>query len=120
LLLIAAVYPSGRLRQRLTFWFFQSGFSSCDGAQERLGSPVMELKTKEPKTEVPFDPVLFAAVVPSRKPSAKDLEDTNERLDDAIEPKELTRPASKKQIPISFFRPGPFGGTGTSAKLNFY
>ena len=48
----------------------------------------MKLKTNEPKTEVPFDPVLFAALVPARKPSAKDLDDAKERLDDAIEPKE--------------------------------
>jgi hypothetical protein len=48
------------------------------------------MKTTEtaPKTEVPFDPVLFAALVPSRKPTAKDKTDAKERPDDAIEPKE--------------------------------
>ena len=51
----------------------------------------MKLKTKEPKSAVPFDPVLFAALVPSRKPSAKDLEDAKERPDDAIEPKEFEK-----------------------------
>jgi hypothetical protein len=39
-------------------------------------------------TETPFDPVLFAASVPSRKPAAKDKADAKERADDAIEPKE--------------------------------
>ena len=48
------------------------------------------MKTAEtaPKTEVPFDPVLFAALVPSRKPTAQDKADAKERPNDAIEPKE--------------------------------
>jgi hypothetical protein len=41
-----------------------------------------------PTTESPFDPVLFAATVPSRKPTDKDKADAKERDDDAIEPKE--------------------------------
>jgi hypothetical protein len=47
-------------------------------------------KTKETARtkEVLFDPVLFAATVPSRKPTAKDKADAKERSDDAIEPKE--------------------------------
>ena len=51
------------------------------------------MKTTEtaPKTEVPFDPVLFAALVPSRKPTAKDKADAKERPDDAIEPKEQSK-----------------------------
>lgn len=48
----------------------------------------MNAKTKKTKAEVPFDPVLFAATVPSRKPTAKDLEDCKEREDDAVEPQE--------------------------------
>ncbi|MBI4324613.1 MAG: hypothetical protein HY674_05050 [Chloroflexi bacterium] len=48
----------------------------------------MKLKTTKIKEEVPFDPVLFAATVPARKPTAKDLADCKERPDDAIEPKE--------------------------------
>ena len=43
---------------------------------------------EQPKSGVPFDPVLFAATVPSRKPTAKDRADCAERKDDAIEPKE--------------------------------
>ena len=44
---------------------------------------VKELKTK---AEVPFDPVLFAATVPARKPTPKDIADSKERKDDAVEP----------------------------------
>ena len=44
---------------------------------------------KQPGKDVaPFDPVLFAASVPARKPTAKDLADCKERPSDAIEPKE--------------------------------
>jgi hypothetical protein len=46
----------------------------------------MKVKEKKTKAEVPFDPVLFAATVPSRKPTPKDLADSKERKDDAIEP----------------------------------
>jgi hypothetical protein len=48
------------------------------------------MKIKEPhvKTEVPFDPVLFAATVPSRKPTPKDIADSKEREDDAVEPQD--------------------------------
>ena len=38
--------------------------------------------------EVRFDPVLFAATVPARKPTPKDLADTKEHKDDAIEPQQ--------------------------------
>ncbi len=38
--------------------------------------------------EVPFDPVVFAATVPARKPTPKDLADAKERPDEAIEPKD--------------------------------
>jgi len=48
----------------------------------------MKVKEKKTKAEVPFDPVLFAATVPSRKPTAKDVEDCKEREDDAVEPQE--------------------------------
>lgn len=48
----------------------------------------MKAKTKKTKTEVPFDPVLFAATVPGRKPTAKDLADVRERKEDAIEPQQ--------------------------------
>ena len=48
----------------------------------------MNAKTKKAKAEVPFDPVLFAATVPGRKPTPKELADTKENKDDAIEPQE--------------------------------
>ena len=48
----------------------------------------MKVKDLPPRTEVVFDPVLFAATVPSRKPTAKDLQDVKAHEDDAIEPKE--------------------------------
>ena len=48
----------------------------------------MKAKTKKTKAEVPFDPVLFAATVPARKPTSKDLADTKEHKDDAIEPQQ--------------------------------
>jgi hypothetical protein len=46
----------------------------------------MKVKEKKTKAEVPFDPVLFAATVPARKPTPKDIADSKERKDDAIEP----------------------------------
>jgi hypothetical protein len=48
----------------------------------------MKLKEKKARAEVPFDPVLFAATVPSRKPTAKDLQDIKKHENDPIEPKE--------------------------------
>ena len=48
----------------------------------------MKVKARKSKAEVPFDPVLFAATVPARKPTAKDRADCKERPDDAIEPRE--------------------------------
>ena len=47
----------------------------------------MKAKEKKAKREAAIDPILFAATVPSRKPTAKDLADAKERTDDAIEPK---------------------------------
>jgi hypothetical protein len=47
-----------------------------------------ETKKVPSNVEVPFDPVLFAATVPSRQPTAKDRADAKERKNDAIEPKE--------------------------------
>ena len=51
----------------------------------------MKLKAKNSGKRPAFDPVLFAASVPSRKPTRKDLADANERPDDAIEPKEYEK-----------------------------
>ena len=46
----------------------------------------MKAKTKKIRTKAPFDPVLFAATVPRRKPTPKDLADSKEHKDNAIEP----------------------------------
>jgi hypothetical protein len=48
----------------------------------------VKVKEKKQRAEVPFDPVLFAATVPSRKPTAKDIADMKEHKDDLIEPKD--------------------------------
>jgi hypothetical protein len=48
----------------------------------------MKFKQKKQKIEFPFDPVLFAASVPSRKPTAKDVADVKEYKDDSIEPRD--------------------------------
>ena len=45
-------------------------------------------KCKKSKERIPFDPILFAATVPSRKPTAKDVEDTKKHANDPIEPRE--------------------------------
>ena len=56
---------------------------------ERINLRQMKVKEKKsPKEQVPFDPILFAVTVPSRKPTAKDRADAKERPDDAIEPKD--------------------------------
>jgi len=44
-------------------------------------------KTKGKTKEVQFDPIFFAASVPARKPTAKDLKDAKEHENDPIEPK---------------------------------
>jgi hypothetical protein len=49
----------------------------------------MKAKVKKNDVEVPFDPVLFAATVPARKPTAKDLADVEEHKNDPIEPEEF-------------------------------
>ena len=48
----------------------------------------MKVKEKKQRAEVPFDPVLFAATVPLRKPTAKDIADTKAHKDDLIEPQD--------------------------------
>lgn len=48
----------------------------------------VKVKATKRKEEIPFDPVLFAATVPARAPTAKDRADCKERPDDAIEPSE--------------------------------
>ncbi len=49
----------------------------------------MKAKVKKNNVEIPFDPVLFAATVPARKPTPKDLADVKEHKNDAIEPEEF-------------------------------
>ena len=45
-------------------------------------------REKKAKREGNFDPVLFGATVPSRKPTSKDIAGFKERPDDAVEPKD--------------------------------
>ena len=45
-------------------------------------------KAKGETKNVPFDPILFAATVPARKPTGKDLKDVKEHENDPIEPKD--------------------------------
>jgi hypothetical protein len=49
----------------------------------------VKVKANKQNAEVPFDPVLFAATVPSRKPTAKDIADIKAHENDPIEPKEF-------------------------------
>ena len=49
----------------------------------------MKANEKKNELEVSFDPVLFAATVPARKPTVKDLADVEEHKNDAIEPEEF-------------------------------
>jgi hypothetical protein len=51
----------------------------------------VKLKEKKTKSQVLFDPVLFAATVPSRKPTPQDRADSKEQPDDAIEPKDYAK-----------------------------
>ena len=46
------------------------------------------VKAKEKTKNVPFDPIFFAATVPARKPTSKDLKDVKEHENDPIEPKD--------------------------------
>ena len=45
-------------------------------------------KAKGKGKRVPFDPIFFAASVPAREPTAKDLKDVKEHENDPIEPEE--------------------------------
>lgn len=56
----------------------------------QLFSFLMKASTKaKRKTKgIPFDPIFFAASVPARKPTAKDLKDVKEHENDPIEPKD--------------------------------
>jgi hypothetical protein len=59
----------------------------------------MKAKVKKSDVEVPFDPVLFAASVPSRKPTAKDLADVEAHKSDPIESEEF----DSSEAMIAFF-----------------
>ena len=50
----------------------------------------VKASVKNTKEDLPLDPVLFAATVPSRKPTPKDLADAKERPGDAIEPRDYS------------------------------
>ena len=43
-------------------------------------------KAKGKTKNVSFDPIFFAATVPARKPTGKDLKDVSEHENDPIEP----------------------------------
>ncbi len=45
-------------------------------------------KAKGKRPRVPFDPIFFAAAVPARKPTSKDLKDVKEHENDPIEPED--------------------------------
>lgn len=45
-------------------------------------------KAKGETKNVPFDPILFAATVPARKPTGKDLKDVKVHENDPIEPED--------------------------------
>jgi len=46
------------------------------------------VKAKRKTKNLPFDPIFFAATVPARKPTSKDLKDVKEHENDPIEPKD--------------------------------
>jgi hypothetical protein len=48
----------------------------------------VKVKEKKRRAKVLFDPVLFAASVPARKPTAKDDADIKAHKNDPIEPQE--------------------------------
>ena len=67
----------------------------------RKGISLRTMKVKGKKSnkgQVPFDPILFAATVPSRQPTAKDRADAKERADDAVEPKDHVTMEDKYRI----------------------
>lgn len=45
-------------------------------------------KAKGKSKAAPLDPIFFAATVPARKPTAKDLKDVKEHENDPMEPKD--------------------------------
>lgn len=57
-----------------------------------MKTPVKTNKRGKQRDEAPFDAVLFAATVPARKPTAKDLRDTKDHENDPIEPREYEDP----------------------------
>lgn len=46
------------------------------------------VKAKGKTKNVPLDPIFFAATVPARKPTSKDLKDVKEHENDPMEPKD--------------------------------
>ncbi len=64
-----------------------------------MKTPVKSNKRGKQQVKVPFDAVLFAATVPSRKPTAKDLQDTKHHENDPIEPREYEDPEEMLDAP---------------------
>ena len=62
-------------------------------------APVKTRKRQKAESELAFDPVLFAASVPSRKPTPKDLRDTAAHENDPIEPREYDDPGEMLDAP---------------------
>ena len=56
----------------------------------------MKSKLKKNDVEVPFDPILFAATVPARKPTAKDLADVEEHKNDPKPTMQLERSSESR------------------------
>lgn len=80
------------LRQRV-------GFLLCEDVAGALIWIAMKAKAPKTKAEVRFDPVLFAATVPARKPTAKDRRDVKEHENDPIEPKKYEDPGEMLDDP---------------------
>lgn len=77
----------------------------------------MKVKEKKTKAEVPFDPVLFAATVPSRMPTPKDLADSKERKDDAIEPQTYETMEDMVKDLLSSAAPGVSNANSSPSRL---
>lgn len=68
-------------------WRLASG-ANCVVRIVQLFSFLMKASTKAKRKNkgIPFDPIFFAASVPARKPTAKDLKDVKDHENDPIEP----------------------------------
>lgn len=78
MILIAKLISDLPLAQNCVFPFIQL-FSSPMKAST---------KAKGKSKDAPLDPIFFAATVPARKPTAKDLKDVKEHENDPMEPQD--------------------------------